>query len=66
LKFNLRFEGRESLAAQKSGALGPEINPGTAEVVNAWPMLSPAVRAGILAMVRASMGAVPRAQKNVS
>ena len=38
-----------------SGAPGPETAPDPAEVVKAWPMLSPAVQAGILAMVRASV-----------
>ena len=38
-----------------SGAPRPEIEPDAAEVVEAWPALPPAVRAGILAMVRASV-----------
>jgi len=49
-------ENRQVIGAggAKSGALGPEITPEVAEVLNAWPTLPPPVRAGILAMIRAA------------
>jgi hypothetical protein len=43
----------------KSGALTPEtlvIDPGLAALIDAWPALPEAIRAGILAMVRAAGG----------
>jgi hypothetical protein len=46
-----------STGGAESGALGSEIDsldPGLAEVVKAWPTLPEAVRADILAMVRAA------------
>jgi len=41
----------------KSGALranSTEIDPKLATIINAWPMLPEAIRAGIVAMVKAS------------
>jgi hypothetical protein len=43
----------------KSGALAPEnpaIDPALAALIDAWPTLPEAIRAGILAMVRAAGG----------
>src|SRR5262245_36308752 len=43
----------------KSGALAPEstsIDPPLATIIDAWPTLPDAIRAGILAMVRAAGG----------
>jgi hypothetical protein len=43
----------------KSGALDPEkpaIDPALAAIIDAWPRLPDALRAGILAMVRAAGG----------
>ena len=43
----------------KSGALAPEsrsIDPALATIIDAWPTLPEAIRAGILAMVRAAGG----------
>src|SRR4051812_46221890 len=37
----------------KSGAVGHAIAAEAAEVLKTWPLLPPAVRAGILAMIRA-------------
>ena len=35
---------------------GPAPAPDLAELVNAWPTLAPAIRAGILAMIQAAKG----------
>ena len=43
----------------ESGALTPEstsIDPALATIIDAWPMLPEAIRAGILALVRAAGG----------
>lgn len=43
----------------ESGALGSEIDPDDpdlAELVTAWPVLAATIRAGIMAMVRATTG----------
>jgi hypothetical protein len=43
----------------KSGALTPEkptIDPALATLIDAWPTLPEAIRAGILAMIRATGG----------
>jgi hypothetical protein len=43
----------------KSGALAPErpaIDPALAALIDAWPTLPEAIRAGIVALVRASGG----------
>jgi hypothetical protein len=43
----------------KSGALNPEkpaIDPALAALIDAWPTLPEAIRAGISAMVRATVG----------
>jgi len=41
----------------ESGALAPQttaIDPSLAAIIDAWPMLPEAIRAGILALVRAA------------
>ena len=40
----------------ESGALTPNISPALAALIDAWPTLPEAIRAGILAMVRAAGG----------
>jgi len=58
--------GKPSLSKSggaESGALPakmPPIDPGLAEVIKAWPALLESVRAGILAMIKATLPADKR------
>jgi hypothetical protein len=43
-------------SAAESGAVPPDFDPELKELAQAWPGLSKAVRAGILALVRTAIG----------
>jgi hypothetical protein len=47
--------GLNKHAAARGGLTGNLTDPDLADVVNAWPTLPPAIRAGIAAMVRIAM-----------
>jgi len=43
-------------SAAQTTARDPEIDPDRAQVVTAWPALPDAIRAGVLALVKATVG----------
>jgi len=57
LESNNTGESRENRESADEAAQNPaHFPPDLAAVIDAWPMLPEAIRAGILAMIRASVG----------